>query len=366
MNGAMFARSDARSLNEAQFADKLLTWYDTHGRKDLPWQLHQTPYRVWVSEIMLQQTQVATVIPYFERFSEAFPDVEALAAAPLDRVLHLWSGLGYYARARNLHAAAMAIVERFAAEMPRSLDLLMGLPGIGRSTAGAIRSIAFGKPAPILDGNVKRVLTRIHAIDGWSGNAPVARELWSLAEQCMSHERPADYTQAIMDLGATLCTRTSPACGICPMKDDCIARLQRCVERYPTPRPKRALPTRHTRMLIVRNADGAVLLEQRPPTGIWGGLWCFPEADPDVALSEIFREAQIDVSSNERWSHLSHTFTHFRLEIEPIVVQLAAEAPQVMEGRRCLWYKADGGHQIGLAAPVKKLLAKVGAEGALL
>ena len=362
----MFARSDARSLNEAQFADKLLTWHDTHGRKDLPWQLHRTPYRVWLSEIMLQQTQVATVIPYFERFTEAFPDVEALAAAPLDRVLYLWSGLGYYARARNLHAAAIHIVERFAAEMPCSLEALMELPGIGRSTAGAIRSIAFGKPAPILDGNVKRVLTRIHAVSGWPGNARVARELWSLAEQSISHERPADYAQAIMDLGATLCTRASPACGACPMKEVCIAQRENSVDRYPTRRPKRALPTRHTRMLIVKNADGEVLLEQRPPTGIWGGLWCFPEADPDAPLNEIFQQARIDALNNERWSHLSHTFTHFRLEIEPIVVQVDAEAPQVMEGRKRLWYKDNDGHQIGLAAPVKKLLAKVAAEGTLL
>ena len=372
MSGAGSAKSVAKSaksrariaLNEeAQFADKLLTWYDAHGRKDLPWQRHRTPYRVWVSEIMLQQTQVATVIAYFERFTHAFPDVQSLAAAPLDRVLHIWSGLGYYARARNLHEAAVLIVDRFGGDVPRSLDALMSLPGVGRSTAGAILSIAFDEPAPILDGNVKRVLARIHAVDGWPGNARVAKGLWSLAEQSISHERPADYTQAIMDLGATLCTRASPACSECQLSDDCIAFSQHCVERHPAPRPKRVLPTRHTRMLIVRNTVGEVLLEQRPPTGIWGGLWCFPEADPDERLSEILKLAGLAASSNETAAHLTHTFTHFRLEIEPILVRLASEPLQIMEGAKRLWYKNDVGHQIGLAAPVKRMLAKVGAEG---
>ena len=367
MNGARVARSGARIVpSETPLARKLLTWYDTHGRKDLPWQLDRTPYRVWVSEIMLQQTQVATVIAYFERFTDAFHDVQSLAEAPRDHVLHLWSGLGYYARARNLHEAAVLIVERFDAEMPRSLDTLMSLPGIGRSTAGAILSIAFDQPAAILDGNVKRVLARMHAVDGWPGNTRVANELWSLAERSISHERPADYTQAIMDLGATLCTRASPACGACPLHDDCIAFSQHTVDRYPAPRPKRVLPTRHTRMLIVRNADGEVLLEQRPPTGIWGGLWCFPEADPEEALSEILHLEGLDASRSERWAHLSHTFTHFRLEIEPIVVRLASEPLEIMEGRKRLWYKDDDSHQIGLAAPVKRMLSKVGAEGALL
>jgi A/G-specific adenine glycosylase len=354
------------SAHDTSFASKLLQWYDVHGRKDLPWQHPRTPYRVWVSEIMLQQTQVAAVVPFFARFTEAFPDIESLAQAPLDRVLHLWSGLGYYARARHLHAAAKRIIEAFDGEMPSNPEELMALPGIGRSTAAAIASIAFGQPAAILDGNVKRVLARVHAIDGWPGNGPVARKLWTLAERAVSHERPADYTQAIMDLGATLCTRVNPACEACPLKVDCIAYGRGAVARYPASRPKRALPTRRTRMLLVVNRTGDVLLERRPPAGVWGGLWCFPEADAEAPLDVVFEGEWLEPERHDAWECVTHTFTHFRLEIEPIVVRLRVENPQIMEGRQRLWYKGGDGREIGLAAPVKRLLPKVSPVEALL
>ena len=348
-------------MTDASFTRRLLDWYDEHGRKDLPWQLQKTPYRIWVSEIMLQQTQVTTVIPYFERFTDVFPNVAALAAAPLDRVLHFWSGLGYYARARNLHQAATLVVQRFGGALPSRLEALMELPGVGRSTAGAILAMAFGETATILDGNVKRVLTRIHAIDGWPGEVRVARQLWSHAERHTSTERPADYTQAIMDLGATLCTRSKPACEICPVSQGCQAHRRHEVARFPAPRPKRELPVKHTRMLIIKNDDGEILLEQRPPMGIWGGLWCFPEADPELPLDELSRDGRL-----EQWARLTHTFTHFRLEIEPILIQVSERDSGVMESGKRLWYKDDAGRQIGLAAPVRKLLSKAGAQEVLL
>jgi A/G-specific adenine glycosylase len=266
----------------AEIADALLPWFDRHGRHDLPWKAGADPYRIWLSEIMLQQTQVTTVIPYYERFLEAFPDADALAAAEVDAVLARWTGLGYYARARNLHRAARAIVDDHGGRFPADVDALAALPGIGRSTAGAIAAQAFGVRAPILDGNVKRVITRLAAVEGWPGRTAVARELWALAEDWTPAERVADYTQAVMDLGATVCTPRRPACDACPLADRCLARARGLQHRLPTPKPKREKPERRTRMLLIQDPDGAVLLERRPPQGIWGGLWCFPQQDLDA------------------------------------------------------------------------------------
>jgi len=257
-------------------ADTLLAWFDTHGRHDLPWQHPRTPYRVWISEIMLQQTQVSTVVPYFERFLQRFPDVHSLAAAAQDDVLALWSGLGYYARARNLHRAAQHIVERHDGKFPTTLEAWLALPGIGRSTAGAILAQAFEQRQPILDGNVRRVLARYHAIDGWPGDRAVQDQLWKRAEAATPHRRIADYTQAIMDLGATVCTRT-PRCNQCPLSTGCGAhRLGRTAD-FPGRRPRKTLPVRLTAMLVLRDENGRILLVRRPPTGIWGGLWSLPE-----------------------------------------------------------------------------------------
>ncbi len=257
-------------MTPTDFQQNILTWFDQHGRKDLPWQKDISPYRVWLSEIMLQQTQVTTVIPYFNAFIEKFPDINTLANAPLDEVLHLWSGLGYYARARNLHKTAQLIAE--LGYFPDSLEALNKLPGIGLSTAGAILSIAFNKSHPILDGNVKRVLTRFKAVSGWSGDSGVNKQLWAISAQLTPKQRVADYTQAIMDLGATLCTRNKPKCDACPIKSFCIAKLTDTVALFPAPKPTKFIPTKKLTLLLLRNIDHSILLEKRPPTGIWGGL----------------------------------------------------------------------------------------------
>ena len=259
------------------FGERLIVWHDRHGRKTLPWQTDPAPYRVWVSEIMLQQTQVTTVIPYYERFMERFPDVESLAGAEVDEVLHHWSGLGYYARGRNLHKAARLVRDEHAGSLPEDLESLIALPGIGRSTAGAILALSGGRRFPILDGNVKRVLSRHSGIAGWPGEREVEKSLWCLAESLTPETNVAAYTQAIMDLGATLCVRSRPLCDACPVGSDCYARASGEQALFPGKRPKKERPTRHTSMVLALRPDGSVLLERRPPAGVWGGLWGFPE-----------------------------------------------------------------------------------------
>jgi A/G-specific adenine glycosylase len=342
------------------FADRLLEWAALYGRHDLPWQRERTPYRVWISEIMLQQTQVATVVPYYERFLQRFPDVHTLAAAPQDEVLHYWSGLGYYARARNLHAAARLVAAKHGGSFPVSLEQVHALPGVGRSTAGAILTLACGQRHPILDGNVKRVLARHRRIDGWPGDPGVERELWALAESLTPPvEQAAAYTQAIMDLGAMVCRRGRPLCGGCPVAEDCEARAHGDQEAYPQRRPRKALPLRRVCMLMVLREDrDEVLLEQRPPAGIWGGLWSFPELDPDAdARAWIERRLGAEVRSQRQWGELRHTFTHFQLDIQPLLLQVSAPAgKRVLESDRYVWYNVADLPEIGLAAPVEKLL----------
>lgn len=337
------------------FADRLLAWYDEHGRKDLPWQRDMDPYRVWVSEIMLQQTQVATVIPYFERFMLRFPDVGSLAAADVDEVLAHWSGLGYYARGRNLHAAARRIRDEHGGVFPGSLETVTALPGVGRSTAGAILSIALGQRQPILDGNVKRVLARHEAIPGWPGETAVAKRLWAAAESNTPQVRVAAYTQAIMDLGATLCTRSRPACGACPVGADCRALQADAVADYPGRKPKKARPLRVTTMVLAVS-DGAVYLERRPPAGIWGGLWSLPEiADGDVA-GWCERVLPGEAEQHEAWATLRHSFSHFDLDIHPVVVRLGAASRKVADSANATWACLDDEAPGGMAAPVRKLI----------
>ena len=339
-----------------EFAARLLEWFDRCGRHDLPWQRDRGPYAVWVSEIMLQQTQVATVIPYFERFVARFPDVEALAAAALDDVLALWAGLGYYARARNLHRAARIVAERHGGELPETLDALIALPGIGRSTAGAILAQAKGMRHPILDGNVKRVLARYHAIDGWPGERAVEARLWALADAHTPSERIADYTQAIMDLGATLCTRRRPACTVCPVAETCGACRRGIQAQVPAPRPKRARPERRRAMLVVRDPVGRVLLERRPERGIWGGLYSLPELDDDDSASEwCARRLGATPVGEIALPELSHAFTHFDLTIAPRLVTLASDSRIVMESESLVWYNAARSN-LGIAAPIRALL----------
>jgi A/G-specific adenine glycosylase len=306
---------------------------------------------------MLQQTQVATVIPYFQRFMSRFPTVKRLAAAAMDEVLHHWSGLGYYARARNLHRAATVICEQYAGMFPEDIDAVMALPGIGRSTAGAILALAANQNHAILDGNVKRVLTRLHAIEGWPGQKDVEAQLWQLAEQHTPRRRVAHYTQAIMDLGATLCTRSRPRCGDCPLQDQCCAYSQHRITAFPTAKPRKALPVRRTQLLLIRDTAAAVLLTKRPPAGIWGGLWSLPECavDDDVA-TWCRKRLGFSVGEAERWPVLRHTFSHFHLDIHPVLMEVAAPLPSVMDTADSVWYNPRKPQQLGLAAPIQRLL----------
>jgi A/G-specific adenine glycosylase len=320
---------------------KLVRWQARHGRHDLPWQRTRDPYRIWLSEVMLQQTQVATVIPYYRRFLARFPSVKLLAGAGLDDVLALWSGLGYYTRARNLHAAAKVVVAEHRGRFPRTREALESLPGLGRSTAAAIAVFAFGKREAILDGNVKRVLARHFAV----GEVPAEKRLWELAESELPERNIEVYTQALMDLGAGICTRKRPACPACPLSETCKGYARGKAEAYPRPRPRKKRPVRSTSMLLLLR-EGDVLLEKRPPTGVWGGLWCFPEIQPG---SEKF-------AGKKALPVLRHEFTHFTLDITPVVCFLETAVPHVAEPGQ-IWLPV--GEAIGAAvpAPVRKLLA---------
>lgn len=340
-----------------EFAERLLAWFDQHGRHDLPWQHPATPYRVWISEVMLQQTQVSVVIPYFERFLARFPDVHTLAAAPLDEVLALWAGLGYYARARNLHKAAQLIVEQQGGEFPRDYGTVVELPGIGRSTAGAILSLSLNQHHAILDGNCRRVLARVHTVPGWPGQAAVERRLWEYAEQHTPAQRSRDFNQAMMDLGATVCTRSRPACSQCPLQELCKAYRQGETELYPQPRPRREVPVRRVRMLLLQAGDD-VLLQRRPPSGIWGGLWSLPECAPDGDWRALVRSYGLQPKAVEALPGLRHTFSHFHLDIEPLRIEVEPGACAVMEESGAVWHNAAIDSR-GVAAPVARLLASL-------
>jgi len=340
----------------AAVAPALLAWFERHGRKDLPWQEGPTPYRVWVSEIMLQQTQVTTVIDYYRRFTARFPDVGSLAAAPIDEVLHLWSGLGYYARARNLHRTAQLIVAESGGYFPASFDAVVALPGIGRSTAGAILALARGERHAILDGNVKRVLARYFGVAGWPGIPAVSARLWALAEDCTPSAGVAAYTQAIMDLGATLCTRARPACERCPLAAGCVARAEGRQGALPTPRPRQAgRRLEHAHVLVVLRGDASVLLEQRPAGGLWGGLWSFPEFALIAAAADWSRERLgVREPRLEPWPALRHSFTHFDLELRPLLLRLDEE--RALQRPGYVWYNSRAPARVGLAAPVSRLI----------
>ncbi len=344
-----------------RFRRQVLRWFDQHGRKHLPWQKQPSPYRVWISEIMLQQTQVATVIPYYQTFMRHFPSVSALARADEDHVLQLWSGLGYYARARNLHRAAKIIANEYRSCFPREREALIALPGIGRSTAGAISALALHQRAPILDGNVKRVLTRFHAIAGWPGEKQIEHGLWALAEQYTPHKHVAAYTQAMMDLGATVCTRSKPNCAYCPLRGQCQAYAQQTQAHYPSSKPKKTLPTKKVNMLLLLNNE-TVLLEKRPPSGIWGGLWSFPEC-PDLAALPAWCKQQFGytLSHQQTWPVLRHTFSHFHLVITPIVCHVTRVNNRHMlkDASQHRWCSLDDVHNRGLASPIKRLLTEL-------
>ena len=350
---------ETKKREQTIFSEHILAWFDQHGRKDLPWQQNKTPYRVWVSEIMLQQTQVSTVIPYFLRFMEQFPTIQSLANASEDDVLHLWTGLGYYSRARNLHRTAKIITELHHSEFPATQDELEELPGIGQSTAGAILAIAFGTHAAILDGNVKRVLTRFYGIREWPGNKKIHDQLWIYAEQLTPHKRVADYTQAMMDLGATLCIRGKPQCDKCPLSKNCIAFLEGIEKTLPRPKPRKKIPVRQSSLLILQHKN-TVLLEKRPPTGIWGGLWSLPELAGTPTVAEIKnycrQHFQCDITDIQNGESFRHTFSHFHLDISPVTILIKKAAAKIMADGQQIWYNLHDPANVGLPAPVKKLL----------
>lgn len=345
------------------FAPRVLDWFRQCGRHDLPWQRDPSPYRVWVSEIMLQQTQVATVIPYFQRFVDRFPSVEDLAAADVDEVLHLWSGLGYYARARNLHSAARMICEQHQGRFPECFEDVVPLPGIGRSTAGAILALSLDQRHAILDGNVKRVLCRHRGIEQWPGEAATEKRLWDLAVSLTPQDRVTEYTQAMMDLGATVCRRANPACHRCPLAEDCVARASGRQRELPVPRPRRNRPVRKIAMLLVTDPAGHVLLQRRPEAGIWGGLWSFPELG-SAHTPEAWAMAQMGARSArfETWPPVRHGFTHFELVITPHRIDLERRSTSIMEDVDWLWYNPQSPARIGLAAVVERLLGAVAGE----
>lgn len=351
------------SKTSARIAPRLLAWHARHGRHDLPWQKDRGAYRVWISEIMLQQTQVATVIPYFERFMRRFPQVRALADAEADEVLHLWTGLGYYARARNLHRAARLIRDEHGGVFPTDFDAVTALPGIGRSTAGAILALATDARHAILDGNVKRVLSRHHAVEGAPDDAATLATLWELAECETPASNVATYTQAIMDLGATLCTRTRPRCAECPIASDCRARIAGRQGELPAAKRRKA-PRRSRRavMLVVRK-DSSVLLVQRPASGIWGGLWCLPEFD-DREAAERFATREFSHARLARASlpEIEHSFTHFDLVITPIEARFASRVAEPGQIAGQLWYDLARPARVGLPAPIKALLGNLERE----
>ena len=340
-------------MTTEMFQRSVLDWFDLHGRKHLPWQNEPTPYRVWVSEIMLQQTQVSTVIPFFDRFTRSFPELSDLAGASITAVLEHWAGLGYYARARNLHRAAQLLMQEHAGHFPKELEILRKLPGIGRSTAGAILSLGYGVRTPILDGNVKRVLTRFEGIQGWPGEKKIEHSLWALAELNTPRERVADFNQAMMDLGATVCTKQRPACCHCPLQKRCEAYRLDLTGSIPAAKPRRNMPVRRAWMLIVADESGRILLQQRPPVGIWGGLLAFPEFTDEAELLVWARSRSVEINQLERLAERRHTFSHFHLDFRPILGNLR-RATEVRESGEDIWL--DPTLPAPLPSPIRRLL----------
>ncbi len=348
------------SWGHESFAPRLLAWFREHGRHNLPWQINPTPYRVWISEVMLQQTQVATVIPYYARFMARFPDIDALAAAPLDEVLHLWTGLGYYARARNLSACAKVLAAQHRGVFPQRIDEVVALPGIGRSTAGAILALSCGQRHAILDGNAKRVMARVFGIAGDPNSNTVLAALWSQADACTPRREAAAYTQGIMDLGATVCTRARPACTRCPMNTHCVAALQGRQRELPGKKLQRSRPSREATLLIAQTGGPgctAILVERRPVSGLWGGLWSPPQfANDSDALAWCARE--FGDADAQALAPIEHAFTHFDLRLKPLLVR-GRQQLEVLDGDNRLWYRLDAPPRVGLPQPIRQLFERL-------
>ena len=340
------------------FADRIIAWQRQHGRHDLPWQNTRDPYAIWISEIMLQQTQVTAVIPYYRRFMGRFPDVATLARADEDEVLQHWSGLGYYSRARNLHAAAQAILSDHGGRFPDTPNALAALPGIGQSTAAAIAAFAYGYRAAILDGNVKRVLTRYYGIEGWPSQPAIERRLWALASELLPSQDIEAYTQGLMDLGATLCSRSKPACERCPLREACIAHRDNLTARIPSPKPKKTLPERTTTMLLIVDGND-VLLEKRPSQGIWGGLWSLPETTVEEDGIAVARQRfGLTTEAMATLPVLTHSFTHFKLHITPQPLRMAQHRQGSAPPPGMLWLAIDDALGAALPTPVRTLLSR--------
>jgi len=347
-------------VQDNHFNQRIIDWHALHGRKTLPWQSNKTLYRTWVSEVMLQQTQVATVIPYFNKFMRSFPTVAYLANAPIDEVLHHWTGLGYYARARNLHKAAQTIRDKFNGEFPENFEDVIALSGIGRSTAGAVLSLTLGQNYAILDGNVKRVLTRHQTIEGWTGEKRVENRLWELAERLTPAKQANIFNQAMMDMGAMICTRSKPKCTECPVSDDCLALATDSMTSYPTPKAKKKIPVKSATMLVLCENGKAIQLQQRPPTGIWGGLWCFPEFENTEKALQYMAKHHIQPKKQTELPTFRHTFSHYHFDITALLIEVDhAGDIQVMEDSASLWYNLQHPQKIGLAAATKKILSTV-------
>ena len=357
----VFRSFPLRTNTVPSFADRIITWQKQHGRHDLPWQRTNDPYRIWLSEIMLQQTQVATVIPYYERFVERFPDVRTLASAPIESVMACWAGLGYYSRARNLHRCAQQIVDAHGGEFPREVEQLAQLPGIGRSTAAAIAALAFGERAAILDGNVRRVLARHCSIDGYPGRPQIERQFWQCAESLLPANEIEAYTQGLMDLGATVCTRSRPNCAACPVNDTCVARSARTIDKLPTPRPVRERLVRAQTVLVMQEASGAVLLELRPPSGIWGGLLSLPEfeaeASDDAVVAEVGARFGLRIAITEALGEIRHEFTHYTYLMQPRLARVTGTVGVASSSLRAL--SAEALETAPLPAPIRRLLLQV-------
>lgn len=347
-----------KDLDKEEFSESIVNWYHQYGRKNLPWQINKTPYKVWVSEIMLQQTQVATVIPYFERFMGRFPTVKALAESNQDEVLHHWTGLGYYARGRNLHKAAKEIVAKYQGDLPATSVELQSLPGIGRSTAGAILSLASGISEPILDGNVKRVFARCFAVPGWPGTTSVQNVLWQIAEYLMPKESPTQYNQALMDIGSSICKRTNPECKVCPLVNVCKAFSQGNPKDYPGKKPKKEKPVKQTKMILIKSGRH-IWMEKRPQQGLWGGLWSFPQLQEQDDIQQLLDSMNVEELQYYVLEEFRHTFSHFHLDIAPIVVEVNEVEQYSVKEPNGVWYTLDNPPELGLSAAAKLLLDKV-------
>lgn len=342
------------------FSSRLLTWYAREGRHDLPWKEPTSFYRTWVSEIMLQQTQVTTVVPYFLRFMDAFPTVEALAATPLNQVLHYWAGLGYYARAKNLHKTALIISTELKGTFPKTVEKWAELPGVGLSTAGAIVSQSINIRAPILDGNVKRVLARFCGVKGVTSQKAVEKKLWDLADHFTPLDHAADYTQAIMDLGATCCTRHKPRCQECPLHPKCYASINDLQQSLPEKKPKKTLPTKTVHVMVLQSHCGHLLLQERPLKGIWSGLWSFPEFDDSKAVVAFARDSlAIKRTSFKTLPLIKHTFSHYHLHLIPQHLMLTKPI-NLKKHKTFAWINEKTIKERGLPAPIQTLIRELG------